>query len=82
MNLLKRLAEITELNKSELAQEAGFAGRTYDLFSRDISPERLEFLGKLVKELEHEYRGRRFSRLFFEAIKRKVESENEKSGTH
>lgn len=75
MNVLKRLAELTELSKSELASEAGFEGRTYDLFSRGIEPEREKFLKEVVFQLEKLYIGRRFSKIFFTAIRKKVEND-------
>ncbi len=74
MNVLKRLAELTELSKSELAAEAGFEGRTYDLFSRSIEPAREKFLQEVALQLEKLYIGRRFSKNFFSAIRKKVEN--------
>ena len=77
MNVLKRLTEITELAKSELAEEAGLRGRVYNLFEQDIPPERRVLLDRVAAELERVYAGKKFSRLVYDAFKRKVLHEQE-----
>lgn len=73
MNVLKRLTELTELTKSELIQEAGLDGRIYNLFDVELPDRNQVFLCKIVSELESLYSGRKFSRIVFDAMKRKVE---------
>lgn len=75
MNVLKRLTELTELTKSELILEAGLDGRIYNLFGVEIPRRNKELLIRIVSELETIYVGRKFSRIVFDAIKRKVEHE-------
>jgi hypothetical protein len=74
LNVLKRLTEITELTKSELTREAGLEGRIYNLFDIEIPEHNQLLLTRVMKELEVIYKGRKFSRIVFDAIKRKVEN--------